>query len=216
MEDLSPKEQYEARKREKEAQKPAATPRVKNKAGFVWILVLLALLVVGGWALYERVKAELPSSEEDRSIAYEIIGQEHIPDGSPRPTYNSNPPTSGPHYAVPAKIGFYSTALPDERVVHNLEHGDVWIAYHPDISASVKEALKDFLDGTKVIITPREANETDIALAAWGRADSFNLSGEELTTEEARRIRDFILRYKNKGPESVVNSGAHLEGEPDE
>ncbi|MBI2039252.1 MAG: DUF3105 domain-containing protein [Candidatus Niyogibacteria bacterium] len=82
------------------------------------------------------------------------------------------------------------------------EYNSIWIAYHPRIADEIKEELKQFA-AAKVIITPREANETDIALAAWGRLDAFNVENNGLP---AQRINDFITRYINKGPEKV--SGA--------
>ena len=113
--------------------------------------------------------------------------------------YNSNPPTSGPHYEITAKSGFREEPIPDGNIIHNLEHGDIWISYHPHVSDAVKEELKQFASA-KVIVATRQANDTDIALAAWGRLDAFNIENNELPVE---RIKDFIKRYTNKGPEFV-------------
>ena len=48
-------------------------------------------------------------------------------------------------------------------------------------------------------------NDTDIALAAWGRLDKFNLENNNFNKDNLnqikQRIKDFILRYENKGPE---------------
>ena len=71
---------------------------------------------------------------------------------------------------------------------------------------AIKEELKQF-GAAKVIITPREANETDIALAAWGRLDTFNLDGKALPVE---RITDFIKRYANQGPEKVPQASGGI------
>ncbi len=211
MENLTGKEAYEAKKQEKESTKaPVRAPR-RSMRGALWLPVVLLLLGALGWWFYTLVAAQIPDGK-DMSIMVEGLGQEHIPLGSPRPAYNSNPPTSGPHFEVPAHIGFYDVALPDEQLVHNLEHGDIWIAYHPRIGSSTALLLKEFLDGQKVIITPRESNEFDISLAAWERLDlGFNLATPGvLSKDEIDRIRSFFLRYRNKGPESVIDSGAHL------
>ena len=126
----------------------------------------------------------------------------HIAEGSPLSEYNSNPPTSGPHYVQTARSGFRNESISDQNIIHNLEHGDVWIAYHPRILETVRDGLKQFA-AAKVIITPREDNETDIALVAWGRLDTFNVENDVLPEQ---RIKDFIARYSNKGPERI--SGA--------
>jgi hypothetical protein len=48
-------------------------------------------------------------------------------------------------------------------------------------------------------------NDTDIALAAWCRLDKFNLENNNFNKDNLnqikQRIKDFILRYENKGPE---------------
>ena len=135
----------------------------------------------------------------DMSVLYADQGRTHIQTDAEHPAYNSNPPSSGWHYATPVNPGFYDKAIADEYIVHNLEHGDVWIAYRSDIGNDVVEKLRVFADARTVIV-PREANVTDIALVAWGRVDAFNIENGQL---DETRIRDFIARYKNRGPEKV-------------
>lgn len=56
------------------------------------------------------------------------IGRNHIAEGQLYEGYSSRPATSGPHWGAPARWGAYSAQLPDERLVHNLEHGGIVIA----------------------------------------------------------------------------------------
>jgi hypothetical protein len=141
------------------------------------------------------------------SRAIPIQGREHIATGAAHEPYNSNPPTSGPHYDTPARPGFREEVIADENLVHSLEHGLIWIAYHPRVGESVREELRDFA-GPFVVVTAREANETDIAIAMWGRLDTFNLDGGSLNESAAQRIRDFINRYRGRGPEKIP-AGQH-------
>jgi len=135
----------------------------------------------------------------DQSRAVEIQSRDHIAVGAEHLVYNSNPPVGGWHYGQTARRNFYDEKIPDEYIIHNLEHGDVWIAYHPRISTDAKKKLKRFLY-SRVIITARPENNFDISLVAWGRVDGFNLEDGEFPKE---RIDDFIKRYKNKGTEKV-------------
>src|SRR5262245_40763396 len=57
-------------------------------------------------------------------------GREHVPEGSVI-FYLTDPPTSGPHYPVPALGGFYSLDIAPGYLVHALEHGAVVIYYNP-------------------------------------------------------------------------------------
>lgn len=165
-------------------------------------LVIIALVVYG---LYLWVQSAAPQGE-DFSRTVLLLEATHIPVGSPLPAYTSNPPSSGPHYPQTARSGFRAQAIPDQNIIHNLEHGDVWIAFHPRIADDAKDALRKFA-APKVIITPREANDFDIALVAWGRIDTFDLEGGAVPEE---RIRDFITRYINKGPERVPGASGGI------
>lgn len=162
-----------------------------------WLLIIIGAIVAISYGLANR-----NSKTPDYSKEYPIQGQEHIAIGAEHPPYNSDPPSSGWHYAQPAKEAFYEEELLDEQLVHNLEHGDIWIAYHPRVSDEVKNQLKKY-GGSKFITTPRSRNDTDIALVAWGRVDAFNLENGAL---DEGRIKAFIKRYINKGPEKLPPS----------
>lgn len=198
-----PNDRYE-RHKQKKATREAEISRSRRsktlkKAGY--LVIGLVVLVSGGWLL---VSTTGPKGA-DYSQAYPVLGRNHIPDGSSA-SYNSNPPTSGDHYAGAAPVRFYDKELPDEQLVHNLEHGHVWISFKPGISEEVVSALKD-LSGGFVIVTPRSKNDTNITLAAWGRLDKFNLESGNI---DQQRIKDFVSRYKNKGPERVSVPQGHL------
>lgn len=167
-----------------------------------WIFGALFVLLLMAGTMYAvvRVKERAPGAlVTDQSIAIPIINREHITVGAEHSPYNSNPPTSGWHYGNPAPKGFHETSVPDEAAVHNLEHGDIWVAYHPRIATSTKESLRALAVG-KVFASPREQNEFDISLVAWGRLDSFNVEGEGI---DIARVTAFVERYRNMGPEKV-------------
>lgn len=146
------------------------------------------------------VLAEVAKGEAQPELgtAYEDQGQQHIPDGASHPAYNSNPPTSGWHYERPAPWGIYETELLDEQLVHNLEHGGIWISHKAFISREDIDALRALGReySSKVIVTVREENAAQIAVAAWGRF-------MELESFDRDLIVQFIERYKNQGPEFI-------------
>jgi hypothetical protein len=173
--------------------------RKAKKIGF-WILAAL-LLVSGGYLVY----ASLPKERElgtDYSRAVEDGGAEHTKEGEKTTTWKSTPPVSGPHWPDPQRDGIYDKELPDEGVVHSLEHGRIWISYKPTIPSATREALKDIArKNTYMVVSVRAANETDVALAAWNRLDTFNLNAHG--SFDTARVQDFIDRYRDKGPEKV-------------
>ena len=195
---------YEERKNSKKAAKEGAHKNVvhgkQTKQFGTYAILILAVIGIGA-GIFFFVQKQAPKGE-DFSTAVPVQGRSHIDVGSAHESYNSNPPSSGSHYSNTARVNFYEETVRDENIIHNLEHGDIWIAYHPRISAETKDQLKR-IQGTKVIVTQREANDFDISLVAWGRVDSFNLEGVSM---DEQRVGDFIKRYINKGPERSNSS----------
>ncbi|MFB6203091.1 MAG: DUF3105 domain-containing protein [Candidatus Nanohaloarchaea archaeon] len=125
----------------------------------------------------------------------EVMGRTHISVGEKHDSYNSNPPTSGPHYMRPATRGFYSREIPEERLVHNLEHGQVWISYR-NISSETRAELKDLAQkySGALIVTKRPENDARIAVASWGRLMKLEKYNET-------RIENYIRSFVNNSPE---------------
>ncbi|MEX0934002.1 MAG: DUF3105 domain-containing protein [Candidatus Paceibacterota bacterium] len=169
-----------------------------TKKTFVKYGIWLVGIAVVGYALVLLAQSTGVKGE-DMSRGYEIMNRQHIEVGVAHLPYNSNPPSSGWHYSSVAQGGFYTEPLADENVIHNLEHGDIWISYLPSISGEARDMLERF-SGRYVVVSPRTENEGDVSLVAWGRVDTFNL--EEAADAEGR-IKDFIKRYDNRGPEKV-------------
>ena len=56
--------------------------------------------------------------------------------------FPQTPPVGGPHSPAWQTCAFYDTAVPNERGVHSMEHGAVWITYSPDLDAAQVAVLK--------------------------------------------------------------------------
>lgn len=125
------------------------------------------------------------------------MGHDHIAADAPAITYNSNPPTSGPH-AGEVPWGFSETSIPDVNAIHNLEHGGIWITYK-DISDEQIDELRQLAkrNSQSVVVSPREDNDTAIAVASWGRLMT-------LDTADVVKIQSFINQNKNRSPEPLA------------
>lgn len=162
----------------------------KIRNGIWWIVGITgsAVFIFGLIILSDRREQERPGQ------IFDSQGEQHIAVGSAHPAYNSNPPTSGWHYASPAGWGAYESELPDEQILHNLEHGGVWISYK-EIDGAVKSELEKIArTNVKVIVTPRSANDASIAIASWGRL-------QKLEKFDETAIMKFINANRNKSPE---------------
>lgn len=125
------------------------------------------------------------------------VGNDHVGQGGHmslqhRP-YSSDPPTSGPHFGLTARWGFYDRQVPDEYVVHNLEHGGVVIWYEGD-PVDYALSFNDLLhEQAKLVVSPR-ANLDGVAATAWGvvlRCHGTAVDGLGIT-ETMRLLRDFV------------------------
>src|SRR5258707_14448802 len=98
----------------------------------MWILVpvlgVVAFVAMMGFLVWQQAQP-IPHPGHDVPIQ----GRNHITEGVPHDPYNSEPPSSGPHYATPAHAGFYDQATADEYLVHSMEHGYVIIWYNCDM-----------------------------------------------------------------------------------
>lgn len=135
-------------------------------------------------------------------------GRTHIKHGEDHPDYNSVPGTSGWHYvqpAAPARWGIHESTLPDEVLIHNLEHGYVNIHYDcpdgcGDLVNDLSEIVDDMTDrGGKVLMSPYQDMGTTIALTAWTFIDKFDVF-------DKARIAEFISSHESSpnAPEAKV------------
>lgn len=171
-----------------------------------WIGLITIVVIIGGLiAVSQLQKAPGDSAGQARPAEllpgiqeFESQGAAHINPGESHPPYNSNPPTSGWHYQNPVAWGIYENQLADETLIHNLEHGGIWISYKLDLLEDQKTKLKEIVGRykSKVILEPRVQNDSPISLAAWQRL-------LKLDTIDEVKITEFISTYKNKGPERV-------------
>ena len=113
--------------------------------------------------------------------------------------YNSNPPSSGDHWPTPAAWGVYNTPLDDSQVVHNLEHGGIWISYKPSsVDTDTISKLQDFAKRyPKVVVEPRDKDDGAIAFVSWGYVQNFDKFDESAMVK-------FIEAHYDQGPEKVM------------
>jgi hypothetical protein len=88
-------------------------------------LIILALILGTALFLYWIFKI---STKPLPGEAVPALGRDHVTDiyGV---SYNSNPPTSGSHFAVWAKPGIYDRLISDGYLIHSMEHGYVLLWY---------------------------------------------------------------------------------------
>jgi hypothetical protein len=95
------------------------------------------------------------------------------PDGT-SDKWNTDPPTSGPHYEVPVIWGTYTQPVNQAQLVHNLEHGGVAIQYGDEVPAATVAQLESFVQQNPrgTVLAPYPSLGNQIALGAWVTPDA--------------------------------------------
>ena len=137
--------------------------------------------------------------------------------------YLTTPPTSGRHWNGWVQCGFYTNPVPDERIVHNMEHGNIVVSYNLADQAQIDE-LQDAFDDIGLtnawgVARPYDPGTLDadgnelfpegtIALTTWGVIDKWNVrevddaDNHRIVGVDKDRIERFFEAYSGKlGPE---------------
>lgn len=165
------------------------------------VLVLLIGLIV-----YLNIRGAQPVVGE---TALASQGNMHIDYGSPSPiTYNSIPPTSGPHYGNLVSWGIHADPQRYEHLVHNLEDGGVVIYYQcpegcPELVQELEALVQPYVaQGRHIVLAPNDPTwsinggpplhqdmEARIAVTTWQRI-------LKLDEVDSGKMRSFIERYE--------------------
>lgn len=143
-----------------------------------------------GFMVWQGIK---PSAGEAIPI---MASEPHIELDTDPGKYNSDPPTSGLHYASEADAGFYDEDIyqyPAGYLVHNLEHGYVIFWYNCNLldesgCSELKSQISSVMDElgrTKMIAYPWNSIDVPLVMTSWGQLQKFE-------TFDAEGIKAFI------------------------
>ena len=122
--------------------------------------------------------------------------------------YKLHPPAGGTHNPIWWNCGFYDQPVPDVNAVHDLEHGAVWLAYSPDLSAADIEVIHELARANpRVLASPYpglKAGEAVVA-TAWAR----QLRLDSVTDP---RLAQFVAAYLDGS--HAPEAGASCSGTP--
>jgi hypothetical protein len=183
--------------------------KARMRKMLVYSVVALAIVGLVGGILAARAgsnrnkKLLEEAAKKGGCLAVESFPNEVTnPSNSHKPPYKykTNPPTSGNHNPSPANTGILGP-VPDENLVHNLEHGHVIFWYKSELEASLITALQNLVkkDPTHYIMEPRENMDVPLAFSAWTKSQKCpSPRAASIATAEV-----FANKYKGKGPEDL-------------
>jgi hypothetical protein len=184
----------------------------------MWLFALIGALVVAagavGIAMAFRGGNDALANGADGPCERQTFppqGRQHIQELRKNFKYSSFPPTSGPHYPIPAVYNLYDQPVPEIRLVHNLEHGGIVVQYGSKVPASVVQQLAEWYAKSPLgmIVAPLPTTAEDlhstpppdadkkIFLTAWTHLASCSSFDEGAFT----RFRDDYRGPKGDNPE---------------
>jgi hypothetical protein len=168
-------------------------------------LIIISIIIVGLVAAFLTTNKKQPevarpgTEQPDKGRQHVAVGQ--------RVQYDTPLPTSGTHSQQPAPWGISEKEIPNETIIHNLEHGGVVITYRPDVSAEVISKLsvlfkkpfsnKQFTP-TKAILMPKADQTEVIVLRSWRRL-------EQLNAYDEKRIMQYYTLNIGNSPEPTAS-----------
>lgn len=201
--EIKQRRRQEAEQREAE-RKAAARRRNLVTAGIALVVIAAVAVLV----IFQK-KEDAPSSiggteaaagcDEIEEFPEAEGNGEHVDEGTPV-DYETTPGVYGPHWppdAVSAP-GFFTEPVEDERLVHNMEHGQIVLFYSPDASDETKEKIEDLVDQqqAETIAVPHDGLDKAFVMGAWGALQKCD--------EPSQPVVDaFRERFQGQGPERI-------------
>lgn len=155
------------------------------------------IILIGGVFLFSKQGARLNLPLIGDEIP--LQGAQHVKRGESHPSYNSNPPTSGWHWGDGvAGPGIKDREVPDELLLHSMEHGAAVVHYKADLPQRDVEKIKSAFNSAsgKKIMVPRKGLNVSVALTSWGRL-------LRLETIDEAQIKAFIETNNDRAPEKA-------------
>jgi len=182
---------------------------------FATLVLVVGVSACGGDAAGSSDGGEANVVIGDADEGIEGVQAVRVPDNDHTESsvdYGLHPAAGGKHNPVWLNCGFYDESYPDENIVHDLEHGVVWLAYSPDLPAEDVDVIHDLArQDPKVIATPYDDLEPGVAAVAtaWARQLS-------LDSVDDPRLEDFVVQYVDgsQAPEAGVTCAGSPLGDP--
>ena len=152
----------------------------------VAVLATLLLVVVG--VLVARSPGSPPPCAAPVKDPLDPRSLQHALPGA-TPTYDTEPPTSGPHQPGALAGGVISEPLPGPVQVGALEAGQV-LLQHRDLSPGERSRL-EALAGARVIVAPNPALPAPVVASAWR-------TRQLCTAVDERALRRFIDEHAGR------------------
>ncbi|MBI2912078.1 MAG: DUF3105 domain-containing protein [Chloroflexi bacterium] len=189
--ELTARQRKRLRRRMAKRQQRSQSTSSGRRNRIVMALVLAGIVTVviyGLTVILPQVSAPSPGQ------SVPDLGVTHIRPGEAHEPYNSDPPTSGPHFPGLEAWGVYREPIVPEQQIHYLEHGGIILHYNcqdcPEEVETLTQLVRSY-GSDRLILHPYPAMDSRFALTAWAKIDKFDGFDEG-------RFRAFIEAYRGR------------------
>ncbi|MFI6843249.1 DUF3105 domain-containing protein [Kitasatospora sp. NBC_00085] len=156
-------------------------------------VLVIAAIATGTWIVVDanndkKAKEAAASAPIDGVKTFGDLSRNHVKE---KVTYPMTPPVGGDHNAVwlDCMGHVYDQPVENERAVHSLEHGAVWVTYNGKATPDDIKTLSDKVKATPYsLMSPYPDEQGTITLNAWST---------QLIVDNANdpRVNEFFTKY---------------------
>lgn len=160
----------------------------------VAVMITAFALAVTGSVQDRNAAAEAARKPIDGIQTFADLSRNHVQDAV---AYAQEPGVGGDHSPVWTNCGIYTEPVNEQRAVHSLEHGAVWVTYSPGLpTADIARLTTLAKDKPYVLLSPDKDQSAPVTATAWGTQVAVQDAGDP-------RIPAFIGAYAQspKAPE---------------
>jgi Protein of unknown function (DUF3105) len=216
----SRQERKEQARRDRERRIREARRRQRMRKLARWGIAAAVVLGVGGfifWQTQQGQEAEAEAREaanrlncspiqtkQDEVDAAAALDQQTLHSPPFAQGRNGVPVTAGSHSSpLPPDPSVYEQPIPEENVVHNLEHGYVVIYYEAEgvnaLDEELRSQLADVAEGEeKVLLAPYPDLADSFDLVAWGKLQTCD-PPEDADQDDAATVANFFISEFRSG-----------------
>ena len=158
------------------------------------IITAVALAVTG--SVQDRnAPAEGARKPIDGIQTFTGLSRNHVQDAV---AYPQEPGVGGDHSPVWTNCGIYTEPVNEQRAVHSLEHGAVWITYKPGLAQAEITTLSGLVNGQDhTVMSPFPNLSSPISLQSWG----YQLKVDSATDPRIQKFIDALRNNPKTTPE---------------
>ncbi len=181
-------------------------------AGVAMVAVLVGVMGGGSSTDEEGVRATLEQAGCTLQSVKAAESGRHSLGPDETGDWNTDPPTSGPHFGFnpdgsPGTViwGAYDEPVQLARIIHNLEHGGVYVFYGDEVSDETVAELRDFYEEHRngTVLAPYPKLGDKIALGAWvAGGDGAKGQLAKCADFDEGAFSAFLRSFQFQGPEA--------------